>query len=259
MDNRIVKQTAVRPLTIVLAIVAFVAAVAPQAQAQESVLPTGRLDRLQAFDTALDGTGEQPLQLVQPKSRYKAALFSALIPGMGEAYAGHKGRAVAFGTAELGIWVTYGAFKIQESSRHDRAIEFAVAVAGANTGGSDEYYKAVGRFRRSDGPGMWNEFVRRQARDTGEVIGPEYYGADAWAWTSEANQIAYRELRRKELAAEENATNMFAFAILNRVLSVIDAVYIVSKDNQAIESAGFGLKFDTGGSTMARVMLQNRF
>jgi hypothetical protein len=42
-------------------------------------------------------------------------------------------------------------------------------------------------------------------------------------------------------------------------LSVIDAVYVVTKDQRALDAAGFGLELDTNGSTMARVMLQNRF
>lgn len=233
--------------------------VASNLLAQEALLPTGRLDRAQAFEAALEAPVTLAEAYPQPKSKYKAGLLSALIPGLGEAYAGHKGRAIAFGTVEAGIWVTYGVYKGQENLRHDRAIEYAVGAAGANSNGNEEYYKAVARFRRSDGPGMWNEYVRRQARETGEFIGPEYTGADAWAWNSEANLVAYRELRRKELSAEESATNMFAFAILNRVLSIVDAVYIVTKDHQASEQAGFGLRIETVGPTTARVMLQNRF
>jgi len=230
-----------------------------QARAQSSLRPSTRLDRQQAFLQALDAPSELTLGTRAPRSKYKAALLSALVPGLGEAYAGHTGRAVAFGTAEAGIWVTYGVFKYQESLRHDRAIEFAAAAAGASSTGDEEYYKAVGRFLRNDGPGMWNEYVRRRARDTGEVIGVEYFGSDSWAWTSDDNLEYYRDLRRKELSAEDNATNMFAFAILNRVLSVIDAVYVVSRDHRAAASQGFGLKLETGGTTMARVMLQNRF
>jgi len=149
--------------------------------------------------------------------------------------------------------------KIPEKERGDRAVELAVAAANASPSGDVEYYKSVGRFLRSDGPGMWNEFVRRRKRDTGEVLGPEYFGAQAWSWTSQANFDSYRSLRSDELSASENATNMFAFAIINRVLSVIDVVWIVNKDQRAMEIAGFGLELDTGGSTMGRVMLQNRF
>jgi len=222
------------------------------------LLPAGRIDRSRAFDEALlVQSGPESTQA--PRSKYKAALLSALVPGLGEAYAGHTNRAIAFGTAEAGIWVTYGVFKYQESLRHDRAIEFAGGAAGASLSGDDDYYKAVGRFLRSDGQGMWNEYVRRRARDTGEVIGVEYFGDDSWAWTSQENLDFYRDLRRKELSAGDNATNMFAFALLNRVLSVIDAVYIVSRDHRAFEAQGFGLKLEAGGSTMARVMLQNRF
>jgi hypothetical protein len=243
-----------------LALMLAAVCTAPVAQAQSSLLvPSSRLDRSDAFMQALDASSMQSSTALQPKSRYKAALLSALIPGLGQAYAGHRGRAIAFGTAEVGIWVTYGVFKVQEDLRHDRAIEFAVGAAGASAAGDDDYYKAVGRYLRNDGPGMWNEFVRRRYRDTGEVVGVEYFGNDAWAWTSQANLEAYRDLRRKELSAEDHATNMFAFAILNRVLSIIDAVYIVTRDHRSLENQGFSLEFDTGGSTMARVMLQNRF
>jgi hypothetical protein len=249
----------VKLVTILLLMLAGNQAV-PAARAQSSPLvPSARLDRSRAFEQALHRPAPDMMMAPQAKSRYKAALLSALVPGLGEAYAGHNVRAIAFGTAEAGIWVTYGVFRMQEDLRHDRAVELAVAAAGASPAGDEEYYKAVGRFLRSDGPGMWNEFVRRRLRDTGERIGVEYGGSDAWAWTSQANLDAYRDLRRRELSAEDNATNMFAFAILNRVLSVIDAVYIVNRDQHAAETQGFSLEFDTGGSTMARVMLQNRF
>jgi hypothetical protein len=167
----------------------------------------------------------------------RAALLSALVPGLGEYYSGHRTRALVSGTAEAAVWTSYVTFKVQEDLRGDRAIEYAIAYAGATPGSDDDYFQAVGQFLRAEGPGMWNEFVRRRERDTGEILGREYFGDDAWAWPSVDRFIEYRELRKASLSAGERATNALAFAIVNRVVSVASVVQAVRSDHKRQDRA----------------------
>lgn len=206
---------------------------------------------------AVSGTAAAPAN----RSVYRAALLSALLPGLGEYYTGHTTRAAISGTAEGAIWVSYATFKVQEDVRGERAIEYANAYAGAQPGGDEDYYKAIGQFRRAEGPGMWNEFVRRRERDTGEVVGREYTGSEAWAWTSIDRFIDYRQLRKDQLTAGDRATNALAFALVNRIVSVVSVVQAVRSDHARSERA-LGLRIEARPGLEAsewRVGLGGRF
>lgn len=209
------------------------------AQEDTSLLPR---PSLQALDQPVDATA-QPMPATAPKqvSLARAATLSAILPGLGEYYSGHNTRALLSGMGEAAVWISYGTFKVQEDVRGDRAIEYAIAYAGGTPGADDDYYQAMGQFQRAEGPGMWNEFVRKRERDTGEIVGVEYHGEDAWAWPSIERFIEYRELRQGSLAAAERATNALAFAIVSRVVSVISVVQAVRSDQKHAE-AQFGVR-----------------
>ena len=193
-----------------------------------------------------------------------ALLLSAALPGAGEYYAGHTNRALVFGTVEAGIWISYATFKVQEDLRRDSAIDYAAAVAGALPNGDDDYYAAVGQFLRSDGPGQWNEFVRRRERDTNEDVGREYLGDDGWAWPSEDQFVRYRDMRKSQLEAEDAATNMLAVAIVNRIASMVDVFQAMRADAKHRKAAmqGFGLRLDLGRTPrepLACLRVERRF
>jgi len=243
----------------VATIVALTTGVAAPAGAQTSppMLPRASLDLLQATPpptAAVPTAGAR-----HPVSLKRAVLYSALLPGLGEAYSGHPYRATIQFTAEGVIWASYATFKVQENLREDRAREFAIYYAGAVANGDEAYYKAVGQYLRAEGPGMWNEYVRRRARDTGEIVGREYTGVEAWAWTSQESFGRYRTLRRDMLSAGDNATNTLAFLLLNRVVSMVSVVQAVRSDHAHAQQ--LGLRIDPGHAPfdVARVGLWDRF
>jgi hypothetical protein len=249
-----------RAACVVLTGVVVLGALAPGARAENPspLLPRPGLQALQVEVPPAATT----TPIAAPKKHvpvYQAALMSALLPGLGEAYTGHTTRALLSGGAEAAIWISYATFKVQEDNREDRSREFANYYAGALTNGDEDYYKAVGQFVRAEGPGMWNEFVRRQARDTGEIVGREYTGSEAWAWTSDQRFIDYRELRRDQLTAEDHAQAALACAIVNRVISVVSVSQAVRSDHKREQE--LGLRLDPGQSPLqyARLGLWNRF
>jgi hypothetical protein len=231
---------------------------AAAAEPAPSLLPRAGLEPLQGTPPPGGGTATLAPRHV---SVYKAAALSALLPGLGEVYAGHPTRALVSGTAEAGLWISYATFKVQEDLRGDRAIDFAVAYAGARPGADDAYFKAVGQYMRAEGPGMWNEFVRRKQRDTGEVVGREYAGSEAWAWTDENRFVDYRLLRRDMLSAGDHASNTLALLLVNRVVSIVSVVQAVRGDHRR-ETERLGLRFESGASPfepLARVGVWSRF
>ena len=235
-------------------------AVAAHGEAPAALVPSAALH---AFQQPVAKQSIEPTVAAAPAhhSTYKAALFSALVPGAGEYYTGHYTRSMISGGCEVAIWASYVTFKVQEDMRSDSAIEFAAAYAGATANGDEDYYKAVGQFLRAEGPGMWNEFVRRRARDDGEVVGREYTGAEAWAWTSTRRFNDYRQLRKDSLSAGDHATNALAFALVNRIVSVVSVVQAVRSDHMRNQRA-LGLLLDAPPDPMTstwRVGLARRF
>ncbi len=228
---------------------------------QPPLVPGNRLHLLQDAG-ALPAPVESPRVAPARGTMYKAALLSALVPGLGEYYSGHRTRALVSGAAEAGIWTSFVTFKVQEDVRSDRAREYAFSFGGARPGGDEEYFKAMSLFVRAEGPGQWNEFVRRRSRDTGEVVGREYTGDEAWAWTSIERFIEYRQLRRGMLSADEHAKNAVAFAIANRIVSIVSVVQAVRSDSHQQKEGGLGLRLEFGGpgaAPGASLGLVNRF
>src|SRR5438132_12356714 len=98
--------------TLVLALAAVLAAASP-AFAQ-SHLELTRADLASAAssvsDAPADPPANQPVTLNDPRSRRnprKALMLSLLLPGLGESYSGHKGRATGFFISEGAIWANF--------------------------------------------------------------------------------------------------------------------------------------------------------
>lgn len=250
-----------RVARLVLAAGAAVAGPSAHAADPPALVPSARLQLVQGA-MSLPATPPLPPAAASRNRMYKAALLSALVPGLGEYYSGHRHRALISGAAEAGIWTSFVTFKVQEGLRRDRSIEYALAFAGARPGGDEDYFKAMGQFVRAEGPGQWNEFVRRRSRDTGEVVGREYTGDEAWAWTSIDRFIEYRQLRRGMLSADEHAQNAIAFAVANRIISIVSVVQAVRSDSHHHKEGGLGLRLEfdgLGAAPGARLGFVNRF
>lgn len=174
----------------------------------------------------------------------KAALFSLLVPGLGQQMAGHAERARVFYAVEAGIWTSFVAFRLQGDARTDRYREFAEFAAGVDPSGKgDDYWRTIAQFERSDpGPFSANEFVRRQAR----AMYPDdieaqqryfqengYFGQSTWDWQNADNLARYRSLRSKSIDSYDRANLSIAAAIAHRLLSMIDAARTASSTNKA--------------------------
>jgi len=76
----------------------------------------------ETYHTTLNLTGGAPLQVsikLSPKTRFKAFLRSAVVPGWGQFYAGERGRGILFGIATLATGATLAVTHIDYLSKKE--------------------------------------------------------------------------------------------------------------------------------------------
>ena len=190
------------------------------------------------------------------KSLKKALLFSLMLPGAGEAYMGHTGRAEAMFAAEAGIWASYAYFRIQGDMREDSYKDIARLSAGVEREMDDFYYKMLAYYVTNE---EFNVDVMRDARmrfpdDSASQIeyfnGRAYLGEEAWVWDSLDRMDEYARARTSSRQSYRRATLTTGFAVLNRMISVIDVYlsYKLSNDTGRSSRLGLGLAATPDGS-----------
>lgn len=185
-----------------------------------------------------------------PLSSGRAGAMSLLLPGLAQDRMGRDSRAYIFYALEAAGWITVGASLYQASARTDAYEEYAMAYADVNGAGYDEgYYEKVGRFVSNEGPGGWNEYVRREARDLyyPDLSAMEAYyeqnsltGEMGWRWASDQARRRFNELRSGSDSAERNALYAGFFLLGLRVVSAVDAVRLSRQATEDVSAADGG-------------------
>ena len=170
--------------------------------------------------------------------RARILLRSLTVPGWGQATAGRPTAARVFGLAELGVWATFTGFRIQEQMRRESYERTARILAGIDLRGrDDEFRRIVGAYISSD---EYNQLV--VFRDAANLfydpkssiyLDPEGYrryiaehelrGSDSWSWDGEGSLLRYRGQRKDAQRASLRANTALALAIIDRLLSAVDA------------------------------------
>jgi hypothetical protein len=202
--------------------------------------------------------------------RAQTILRSLTVPGWGQAAMGHTTAATVFFAAEIGIWVSYCAFSVQEHMRADAYQRTALVQAGINLNGRDEEFKRiVGSYLSSD---EYNQLVvyRDAANqfydDHGHLVDPTGYqnyvaehslkGNDTWSWPSDESLLRYRGQRKDAQRAALRSNTALGLAVVNRLISAIHAARIgPTRSPHSLE-----LSFpDDGDPTAVRVGVRTRF
>lgn len=194
------------------------------------------------FTNSNDDDLTETIRQSEQKSVLKAALYSALLPGGGEWYLGQRKRARYFIGAELISWIGYLSFKTYANWKEADFIR--LASAGANTNledKNDEFRDWVGFFDSID------EF-----NTIGRVFAPERpYLQDTeenhWFWSDPSERRTYRHLKNRSREADRRADFMIGAAVVNRIVSVIDAVVTARGMRRKLGSdfsSGQRFKFD---------------
>ncbi len=200
-----------------------------------------------SFNNSQKFSSINSIQVNDKKNVGLAIIYSLLLPGMGELYAGSYSSGKYFTIAEGALWATYFGFNTYGNWQKDNYKSFAASNARViNNGKNSDYYANIGLYLSI------NEYNETQAfdRNFAAMYNPEQY---YWNWTSQD-----RKTYRNMWLSSENAYNDLRFVvgamILNRIISAINAVRLVSKYNKSVdESANKGLDWNLSVGLLNRL------
>jgi hypothetical protein len=193
---------------------------------------------LTSFEAGLDLMNASPARSLQDaqttppshKSPGLAALYSLLIPGMGELYAENFASGKYFLVAEGVLWLGYAAMEIHGNGLRDDARVFAVANAGISAEGKDDqFFVDVGNFLTID------DYNDKKLRDREPEKLYDPLAGYAWRWNSDAARMTFREQRVASETMYNNQKFVGAAILINHVISAINAARAAIAYNNAQE------------------------
>jgi hypothetical protein len=148
----------------------------------------------------------------------KATLFSFVIPGAGQWYAGERSRAGIFLASEGIAWAAFGYFETVGAIKRNDYRTYARANAGIDPAGKDDDFYRVLSFYDS----------REEYNGAGRIIEPTrpYYPDIRywdWQWNSTEAREEYRNLRNQSSEAFNRGKFALGALVLNRLVSAVDA------------------------------------
>lgn len=162
------------------------------------------------------------------KSPGLAIIYSLLLPGMGELYADSYSSGKYFTVAEGVLWGTYLGINTYGNWQKDRYRSYAESYGGVNLNGKgDTYFSTIGDYQNID------EYNTQQALDRNfdKILNTS---ENYWKWQSNTDRKTYRSM----WVSSEQSYNSLRFVvgamIVNRILSAINAVRLVSAYNKQL-------------------------
>jgi len=169
-----------------------------------------------------------PLEGVEGKKKNPALaiLYSALLPGMGELYAGDYSLGKYLTIAEATFWGIYLGMNSYGNWKMDNYKAYAKTYGGVNLEGKDtDYFASIGEFKNID---QYND-DKALSRQFGEMYNTE---TDNWKWQSESERKTYRNMWLSSQHAFNNTRFVVGAMILNRLVSIINAVRVTAAYNR---------------------------
>lgn len=159
-----------------------------------------------------------------------AIIYSMLLPGMGELYAGSYESGKYYTIADGLLWGVFAGFNIYGNWKEDNYKAFAQSNAGVNIQGKEsEFFANVSSYLSVDDYNTEKELNR----DFEQVYNTtEYY----WKWASNEQRREYRELWSSSEQAYNNVRFAVGALILNRLISAINAVRLVAAHNRNLST-----------------------
>ncbi len=166
------------------------------------------------------------------KSMWKAAGLSFVLPGAGQYYLGRKSKAKVFLGIDVAAWAGFVGYKVYSHWKKDDLINYASTHASAQLAGkSDEYLDLVGFYsstRQYNAEGRVGDRERPYYDESSE-----YY----WQWASDSERTVYRSLKNASREANRRAQFMIGLAVVNRIISTIDAIRDARRQERSLDAA----------------------
>lgn len=173
--------------------------------------------------------------------KVKAGLLSAVLPGAGQYYNGQKSKGYIMFGVEVAIWTAYFVFDAQGDASMESAAEWADIYAGTSGDHQNSYWQNVGHYMDSD---AYNESRLREARALSETATGLISGSDEWQWVNQDRRDGYSQLRADGNAAYDRRDFMILFAVVNRAVSVVDAVLNAGHKDGLLETEVLGMNVE---------------
>lgn len=170
------------------------------------------------------------------KSKWKALGLSLLVPGAGQYYSGSKGKMKIFGATEVLVWSGFFGFRIYGGWKKEDFKSWAAFHAGADVNDkSDDYFEKMTYYDNLD---EYNQFELLYEGSQAQIFPttPEFY----WNWDSDESRSHYRDLRNQSKNAYRRSLLLLGAAVINRILSGIDAYRSAGSYNRQQEFGDSG-------------------
>ena len=179
------------------------------------------------------------------KSKWKALGLSIVLPGAGQYYTESRGKMIFFGGAETLIWSNFVGFRLYGKWKKEDYIGWAATHAGVDVNGKpDSYFETLTYYDNID---IYNQLELLYERSKAELYPdtPEYY----WNWDSDESRVHFRKLRNDSKSAYRRSLLFLGAALVNRVLSGIDAFRSAGSYNRRKEFGdnGWRLYYSAAG------------
>jgi len=193
------------------------------------------------------------------KSAGLAMLYSFILPGMGELYAGNYNSGKYFTIADGALWVALAGMNAYGTNQRNNYIAFSKAFADVTANGkSDQFFADIGGYNSVE------DFNTRQLLDR-NFEGTYSTVTHYWKWRSAEKRKEYKSTWTSSESAFNNIKFVAGALVLNRVISMINAIRIVSAYNKSLNpetawNVSFGLdKFRETMPTSLTVNLSTSF
>ncbi len=181
------------------------------------------------------------------KSVTKAAFLSFLLPGAGEIYAGSQTRGKIFLSVEASFWAGFFGFRTYGAWLKRDYKNYAASHAGANLSGKpDQFFDNLAFYDSRD---EYNQFALLYHREDAKPYPENDFWN--WEWDGPSSKSSYRDLKNRSKTAYRSAVYMVGLSVVNRIVSVIDAMKAVRTYNRKksleISKVRFDLKLSPFG------------
>jgi len=174
------------------------------------------------------------------KSMTKAALLSFILPGAGEIYGGSKTKGKIFIFSEASLWVGFFGFRTYGSWLKEDYKIYAASHAKVNLEEkSDDFFDELAFYESRD---EYNQFAPLYHRGDKQPYPEDDFWN--WEWDGRESRLYYRDLKNRSKDASRKALYMVGLSIVNRIVSVVDAMKTVRTYNRKKSLEFSQIKFD---------------
>ena len=158
-----------------------------------------------------------------------AIIYSLLLPGMGELYAGSYSSGKYFTIAEGALWGTFIGMNAYGNWQKERYKSLAASKGEVQLEGKDDdYLTIISEYSNID------EYNNEKAleRNFDEMYDPSKYH---WNWQTTEDRKKYRSMWISSEQTFNDVRFVAGALIVNRIVSVINAVRLVAAYNKSID------------------------